>query len=713
MIQSYKLQEPDFRGTRFLEHKKDLKGNNDLLCLTRPDVIEEIHSLYYEAGTDICETNTFNGTSISQADYELQHIVYDLNLAAAQICRRAADLWTSRTPDKPRYVAGAIGPTSQTCSLSPRVNEPEFRTVTFRQLCDAYKEQIRGLVDGGVDILMVETIFDTLNAKAALFAIEEFYDERPSVAKCPVIISGTITDAAGRTLSGQTAEAFYISVAHSKPLCVGLNCALGAQAMRPHIKALSEIAECYVSAYPNAGLPNAMGGYDESAEDMKNDLTDFAVSGFINFAGGCCGSTPVHIKAICKGIAGVKPRVPRPEYKNLRLSGLEPFYFSENIRFANVGERCNIAGSRDFKKKIMDGKYESALAVALKQVEEGAIILDVNMDEGLLDGQYAMCRFLNFIMSEPGICKIPIMIDSSKFHIIEAGLQCVQGKCIVNSISLKGGEAEFIRQALIIKRFGAAVVVMAFDEDGQAADEASKVRICTRAYNILVNQVGFPPWDIIFDPNILTICTGIVDHNNYGMDFINATRTIKNTLPYCRVSGGLSNLSFSFRGLEKIREAMHSVFLYHAISAGMDMGIVNAGALPVYTDIESKLLQLCEDAILNRKEDSTDKLLARAEEEKEALADAKNAGGAKTAKVMDAWRALPVNERLTHALVKGIVQYIDVDTEEARLATQRPLHVIEGPLMAGMSVVGDLFGSGKMFLPQVLVSKDHILKTLD
>jgi 5-methyltetrahydrofolate--homocysteine methyltransferase len=555
---------------------------------------------------------------------------------------------------------------------------------------------------------MVETIFDTLNAKAALFAIEEFWDERPTQPKCPLIISGTITDAAGRTLSGQTPEAFYISMAHSKPLCIGLNCALGAQAMRPHIQALSEVAECYVSAYPNAGLPNAMGGYDESAEDMYRDLRDFAVSGFVNFAGGCCGSTPVHIRAINRAIDGVRPRAPQPEHKNLRLSGLEPFHFAENIRFANVGERCNIAGSLRFKKLILDGKYEAALAVALAQVEDGAIILDINMDEGLLDGKFAMTKFLNFLMSEPGICKVPMMIDSSKFHIVEAGLQCVQGKCIVNSISLKGGEAEFIRQAKLVKRYGAAVVVMAFDEDGQAADEANKIRICERAYRILVDQVDFPPWDIIFDPNILTICTGIEEHNNYAQDFINATRWIKENLPFARVSGGLSNLSFSFRGLEVIRQAMHSVFLYHAINVGMDMGIVNANALPIYSDIDEKLVTLCEDAILNRSSNATEAMLDRAEEEKEALAERKRlrAGGhgtvIKTAK--NAWRDLPVRERLSHALIKGIVQYIDEDTEEARAAASKPLEVIEGPLMDGMSTVGDLFGSGKMFLPQVIKS---------
>lgn len=705
MVQQYKLTENDFRGDRFVNHHKDLKGDNDLLVLTRPDVIQAIHEAYYEAGADICETNSFNGTSISQADYDLEHIVYELNVEAARLCKKAATIWTEKQPHKPRFVAGAIGPTSKTASISPKVNDPGFRNVSFRELVDSYKEQIRGLVDGGADLLMVETIFDTLNAKAALFAIEEYYEDTKT-PRLPLIISGTITDASGRTLSGQTTEAFFTSMAHSKPFCIGLNCALGATDMRPYLQRLGQVSDCFVHAYPNAGLPNAMGGYDETPEQFYGHIRDFAVSGLINMAGGCCGTGPKHVAQIAKACEGVVPRAPAKPAGFMRLSGLEPLDFTSTIGFANIGERCNIAGSRAFKNMIMKGEYEKALAVARAQVENGAQILDINMDDGLLDGEAAMRKFLNLCVSDPDITKLPIMVDSSKFHIIEAGLQCLQGKCIVNSISLKGGEEEFIKQATIVKRYGAAVVCMAFDEEGQAATKDDKIRICKRAYDILVDKVGFPPHDIIFDPNILTICTGIPEHNNYAVDFIEATREIKRLCPGCHISGGLSNLSFSFRGLEHIREVMHSVFLYHAIKAGMDMAIVNAGALPVYSDIPKDLLELCENAILNTSPEATEKLLARAEADKEN----KVSGAVKDPKKAEEWRSLPVGERLAHALVKGIVDYIVQDTEEARQSLPRPLHVIEGPLMSGMSVVGDLFGQGKMFLPQVIKSA-RVMKT--
>eukprot|EP00808_Paulinella_micropora_P031031 g2609.t1 len=698
MIQQYKLGEEDFRGNMFKDHHKPLKGDNDLLVLTKPEVIEEIHYKYYEAGSDICETNTFNGTRVSQEDYKMEHVIYDLNYQAALVCRRAAMKFSSK--DKPRFVAGAIGPTSRTASISPKVEDPGFRNTSFRELVDCYKEQIYGLLDGGVDILMVETIFDTLNAKAALFGIEELYQQNPEYERVPLIISGTITDRSGRTLSGQTAEAFYLSMAHSKPLAIGFNCALGAKDMRPYLKNLSNMAECFVSAYPNAGLPNAMGGYDEKPEQMYADLKDFCDSGLVNFVGGCCGSTPPHIKAIARAAAESKTvRKPQPQCKELRLSGLEPFSIS-NRPFINIGERCNIAGSRMFKRLITNNQYDEALAVARTQVEEGAQVIDINLDDGMIDGVAAMRKFLNLVMSEPAIAKVPMVIDSSKFSILEAGLQCVQGKCIVNSISLKNGEAEFKRHAKLLKQYGAAIVVMAFDEEGQAADCKRKVEICTRAYNILVSkEVDFPPWDIIFDPNILTICTGIEEHNTYALDFIEATRIIRKTLPHCHVSGGLSNLSFSFRGLETIRESMHSAFLFHAIKVGMDFGIVNAGALPVYTDIEPSLLKLCEDAIFNRTPEATENMLNRAEEEKN-----KGKDGGKSAAKVEAWREFTIEKRLEHALVKGITTHIELDTEEARQALGRPLSVIEGPLMAGMSVVGDLFGSGKMFLPQVIKS---------
>ena len=708
MIQKHKLQEHDFRGERFKEHPHDLQGNNDILVLTRPDVIKGIHLQYLRAGSHIIETNTFNGTSVSQEDYKTTDIIYELNVQAAKVALDAVDSFLEENPDAgPRFVAGAVGPTSKTLSISPSVEDPGFRNITFDELVDAYELQCRGLVDGGVHILMVETIFDTLNAKAALYAIDRLRSSlrengELEKAEIPVIISGTITDLSGRTLSGQTTEAFYISLAHARPLAIGLNCALGAKQMKPFLQRLSDISEFYVHCYPNAGLPNAMGEYDQSPQSMADDVKDFAESGLINIVGGCCGSTPDHIAAIAKVVKTMTPRSLNPHSTQFRLSGLEPLTMSQNIRFLNVGERCNIAGSRKFKNLIMAGKYDEALDIARKQVEDGALVLDINVDDGLLDGFAAMSKFLKLIMSEPEISKVPIMVDSSKFGIILEGLKVVQGKCIVNSISLKGGEREFIEHAREIKRHGAAVVVMAFDEEGQAADKDSKVRICTRAYNILVNQVGFPAWDIIFDPNILTIATGIEEHNNYAVDFIEATKVIKETLPYARVSGGLSNLSFSFRGLEKIRESMHSAFLYHAIQIGMDMAIVNAGALMVYDDIPKDLLDLVEDAILNRTATATERLLEYAEKERQSndKSDPSTKASSQTS-----WReGKTVQERLSYALIKGITEFIEADTEEARKQYNRPLHVIEGPLMSGMSTVGDLFGSGKMFLPQVIKS---------
>jgi len=702
MIQGYKLQEEDFRGERFKDHKASLKGNNDLLVLTRPKIITEIHEKYFAAGSDICETNTFNGTSIAQADYEMEHIVYELNKQAALVCRAAAVNVTKREPHKPRLVAGAIGPTNKTLSMSPDVEDPSFRAVTWQEVVKAYKEQIRGLYDGGVDIFMVETVFDTLNAKAACWALDEFFEDdlKGEVKRPPLIISGTITDKSGRTFSGQTIEAFYTSMQHTKPFCIGLNCALGARDMRPHLEGLSKVAECYVHAYPNAGLPNAMGGYDEDPPKMVESCTDFFESGFMNMIGGCCGTSPGHIAALAELASKYKPREPQPLCTNMRLSGLEMYEKTDNIPFVNLGERCNIAGSRRFKRLIMNKNYEDALQVALDQVENGAQVLDINMDDGLLDGVAAMQKFLKLIVPDPSIAKVPIMVDSSKFHICEAGLQVVQGKCIFNSISLKSGEKEFVEQARKLKRYGCAVVVMAFDEKGQAATYEDKIRICKRAYDILTgDRVKFPPWDIIFDPNILTIATGIKEHNTYAMDFINATKWIRQNLPHAHVSGGLSNLSFSFRGMSHLRESMHAVFLYHAIKEGMDMGIVNAGALPIYTEVGPKLVKLLEDAILNKHEQATENLLEFAEKERE---NKTNKGG--KAKQEAEWRKMSVDDRLTHALIKGIVKYITEDTEEARKKFDKPLEVIEGPLMKGMSTVGDLFGAGKMFLPQVIKS---------
>jgi 5-methyltetrahydrofolate--homocysteine methyltransferase len=721
MIQRYKLQEEDFRGDVFPNHTKDLRGNNDLLVLTRPHIIEEIHYQYLKAGADIVETNTFSGTFIAQEDYQLGQWARKINVEAAKVARRAAER-VEKEENRKCFVAGAVGPTNRTASISPSVEDPGARNTNFDELVKAYTEQCEGLVDGGIDLFLVETIFDTLNAKAALYAIDVLREKYTKLfeecknsgdvenaeayrarADMPLIISGTIVDMSGRTLSGQTGEAFYISVAHSKPLAIGLNCALGADQMKPFLQRLADMAECYVSCYPNAGLPNAMGGYDEKPEDLAKAIRGFAKEGLINIVGGCCGTTPDHIHAIATYVKGVQPRAPQPKCPYMRLSGLEPLILTPEKGFINVGERCNIAGSRRFKNLILKGKYDEALEVARKQVEEGAMVVDVNMDDGLLDGYAAMSRFLRLAVTEPEISKVPFMIDSSKYGIILEGLKVVQGKCIVNSISLKGGEDEFLAQAREIKRHGAAVVVMAFDEQGQAATKDDKIRICTRAYRLLVDKIDFPPEDIIFDPNILTIATGIDEHNNYAVDFIEATRVIKQTLPGAKVSGGLSNLSFSFRGLENIRESMHSAFLFYAIQAGMDMAIVNAGALVVYDDIPKDLLILLEDAILNRNKQATEKLLERAEKERTEL-DEKKKGGGKVSKDAQEWRSLPVDQRLAHALIKGLVEFIDQDVEEARHMFSRPLHVIEGPLMKGMSVVGDLFGKGKMFLPQVIKS---------
>jgi len=702
MIQRYRLEERDYRGERFADWQSDVKGNNDLLCLTQPRIVEDIHKAYLEAGADIIETNTFCSTSIALADYNMQSLAYEMNLAAAQIARRAADAYTSLTPDKPRFVAGALGPTNKTASMSPDVNNPGYRAVSFDELRDAYYDQVAGLMDGGVDMLLVETIFDTLNAKAALFAIETLFDERD--VRLPVMISGTITDASGRTLSGQTVEAFWISMQHVRPFCVGLNCALGASEMRPHLEALSAIADCYVHAYPNAGLPNEMGEYDETPHQMCGKIEEFAQSGFLNIVGGCCGTTPDHIRHIAEHVQNIAPRqIPQtPRYS--MLSGLEPLIIRPETNFVNVGERTNVTGSKQFARLIKSGDYAAALAVAQQQVEGGAQILDVNMDEGLLDSEEAMETFLNMVMSEPEIAKLPIMIDSSKFSVIERGLKCVQGKCIVNSISMKEGEAEFIRQAKLVRRYGAAAVVMAFDEQGQADTKERKVEICSRAYRILTEQVGFAPEDIIFDPNIFAVATGLEEHNGYAVDFIEATREIKANCPGVKISGGVSNISFSFRGNDAVREAMHSAFLYHAIHAGMDMGIVNAGMIEVYENIPKDLLELVEDVLLNRRDDATERLTEFAEQVKQD-------GGRQVQRDLS-WRETSVEKRLEYALVRGITDFVEEDTEEARQKYPRPLHVIEGPLMDGMNVVGDLFGSGKMFLPQVVKSARVMKKSV-
>jgi 5-methyltetrahydrofolate--homocysteine methyltransferase len=708
MIQRYPLEEADFRGTRFADHSHPLRGNNDLLSLTRPDIIRAIHAEYFAAGADMVETNTFSGTTIAQADYALEHVVYELNYESARLAREVADEFTAQNPAQPRFVAGAIGPTNRTASLSPDVNRPGFRAVTFDELATAYLEQTRGLVDGGVDTLLIETIFDTLNAKAALFAVQQFFNEGGRVV--PVMISGTITDASGRTLSGQTVEAFWHSIKHLPLLSVGLNCALGADQLRTYVRELARLANVPVSAYPNAGLPNAFGGYDESAQEFAALVEDYLKEGLLNVVGGCCGTTPQHIAELKKLADSYEPRALREEFgktqaeladneavanSSLSLSGLEPFNITPASLFVNIGERCNVTGSRAFARLIRSGDYEAALAVARAQVEGGAQVLDINMDEGMLDSEAVMTTFLHLIASEPDIARLPIMIDSSKWSVLEAGLKCVQGKSIVNSISLKEGEERFRHHARLVRQYGAAVVVMAFDEAGQADSYERRIEICQRSYDILVKEVGFPAEDIIFDPNILTVGTGLEEHRNYALDFIAAVQWIKENLPGCRTSGGVSNISFSFRGNDVVREAMHAAFLYHAIRAGLDMGIVNAGQLAVYDDVPKDLLELCEDVLLNRRPDATERLVDFAETVKQK---------GKVEVVADAWRSLPVAERLQHALVRGLTEFIDQDTEEVRQQVGRPLDVIEGPLMAGMNVVGDLFGAGKMFLPQVVKS---------
>ncbi len=695
MIQGFQLQEADYRGQRFADWGHDLKGNNDLLVLTRPEIILDIHRQYLAAGADILETNSFNATTIAMADYGMEALVPELNFEAARLARQAADEFSAQNPAKPRFVAGVLGPTNRTASISPDVNDPGYRNVSFDQLVEAYCQATHALIDGGSDIILIETIFDTLNAKAAVYAVESVFEARGE--RLPVMISGTITDASGRTLSGQTTEAFYNSLRHAKPIAFGLNCALGPKELRQYVHELSRIAECALSVHPNAGLPNAFGGYDLDAGDMAVHIREWAESGFLNIVGGCCGTTPEHIGAMAKAVAGIKPRAIGPRPVACRLAGLEPYTIDDSTLFVNVGERTNVTGSAKFKRLIINEQYAEALDVARQQVESGAQIIDINMDEGMLDAEKAMVRFLNLIASEPDIARVPIMIDSSKWEVIEAGLKCIQGKGIVNSISLKEGEEKFIAQARLIQRYGAAVVVMAFDEAGQADTFARKVEICQRSYKVLVEQVGFAPEDIIFDPNIFAIATGIDEHNNYANDFIAATAEIKRTLPHALISGGVSNVSFSFRGNDPVREAIHAVFLYHAIKAGMDMGIVNAGQLAIYEDIPAPLREAVEDVVQNRRSDATERLLAIAGDYKGGPAEKADPAAAE-------WRNWSVDKRLEYALVKGITEFIEVDTEEARQRSSRPLDVIEGPLMAGMNVVGDLFGEGKMFLPQVVKS---------
>ncbi len=695
MIQRHKLEENDYRGERFKDWPCDLKGNNDLLAITQPHIIKEIYTQYLEAGADIIETNTFNSTRIAMADYQMEDLAYEMNVAATQLARQAADEMTAKTPDFPRFVAGVLGPTNRTCSISPDVNDPSFRNVTFDDLVATYYEATQALVDGGADLLLIETIFDTLNAKAAIFAVQKYFDDHQQIL--PIMISGTITDASGRTLSGQTTEAFWNSLRHAKPLSIGLNCALGPKELRQYVAELSKISETYTSAHPNAGLPNEFGGYDETPDDMAIEIGEWAQSGFLNIIGGCCGTTPDHIRAIKAAVDKFPPRQLPDIPIACRLSGLEPCTITKDSLFLNIGERANVTGSARFKKLIKEENYETALEVAREQVETGAQVIDVNMDEGLLDSKAVMVKFLNLVATEPDISKVPLMVDSSKWEILEAGLKCVQGKSIVNSISLKEGEENFIKQAKLVRRYGAAVIIMAFDEDGQADTKARKFEICKRSYQIWVEKLGFPPEDIIFDPNIFAVATGIDEHNNYAVDFIEAIREIKQNLPHALISGGVSNVSFSFRGNNQLREAIHSVFLYYAIDAGMDMGIVNAGQLAIYADLPVELRERVEDVILNRRDDATELLLEIAN---------KYQGGASTqddSKTLE-WRDAPVGKRLEHALVKGITQYIEEDTEEARQEAERPLHVIEGALMNGMNVVGDLFGDGKMFLPQVVKS---------
>ncbi|WP_349432384.1 methionine synthase [Methylomarinum sp. Ch1-1] len=695
MIQSYKLEENDYRGERFADWSCDLQGNNDLLSLTQPEIIKSIHRAYLDVGADIIETNSFNATKIAMADYKMESLAYEINLESARLAKQAAAEVSALTPDKPRFVAGILGPTNRTASMSPDVNDPGFRNISFDDLVEAYSEAVKGLIDGGVDILLIETVFDTLNAKAAVFAVEQYF-ERIGY-KLPIMISGTITDASGRTLSGQTAAAFWTSLSHAEPISIGFNCALGAKELRQYIEELSHIADTHVSAHPNAGLPNEFGEYDETPEEMAKELADWAANGYLNIIGGCCGTSPAHIEAIIKAVEKHPPRKVPELAKQCHLAGLEPMAIGPDTLFVNVGERTNVTGSARFKRLIVEEDYETALEVAKQQVENGAQIIDINMDEGMLDSQQAMTRFLNLIAAEPDIAKVPIMLDSSKWEILEAGLKCIQGKGVVNSISLKEGEEAFIQHAKLVRRYGAAVIVMAFDEQGQADTFERKVEICQRAYKILTERVGFPAEDIIFDPNIFAIATGIEEHNNYGMDFIEATREIKRTLPHALISGGVSNVSFSFRGNNPVREAIHAVFLYHAIHAGMDMGIVNAGQLAIYEDIPEELRNTVEDVVLNRDPGATEKLLE--------IAEKYRGDGSTSAKQEDLeWRSWPVNKRLEHALIKGIADYIDEDTEQARQEAEKPLLVIEGPLMDGMNVVGDLFGAGKMFLPQVVKS---------
>ncbi len=694
MIQTFRLTEADYRGGRFADWPHDLKGNNDLLVLTRPEIIRGIHAAYLEAGADIIETNTFNATRIAMADYGMEGLVHEINVAAARLAREVADEYEAKDPGKPRFVAGVLGPTNRTATISPDVNDPGFRNVTFDELVAAYAEATDGLVQGGVDLILIETIFDTLNAKAAVFAVQDYFQRHG--LRLPIMISGTITDESGRTLTGQTAEAFWNSLRHAEPLSVGFNCALGADKLRPYVEEIARKADVYVSAHPNAGLPNPLSetGYDETPEHLAAEIRAWAEEGILNIVGGCCGTTPAHIRAVAEAVAGLPPRRIPEVPRMLRLSGLEPLNVGEGSLFVNIGERTNVTGSRLFARLILNGEYDKALDVARQQVENGAQIIDVNMDEAMLDSEAAMVRFLNLIASEPDIARVPVMIDSSKWSVIEAGLKCIQGKGIVNSISLKEGEAEFLERAHLARRYGAAVVVMAFDEQGQADTFQRKTEICARSYRLLTES-GFPAEDIIFDPNIFAVATGIEEHNNYAVDFIEATRWIKQHLPYAKVSGGVSNVSFSFRGNEPVREAIHTCFLYHAIRAGMDMGIVNAGQLGVYEELDPELRERVEDVLLNRRPDATERLVEFAERYK----------GQTREQVEDlSWRQLPVEDRLAHALVKGITTYIVEDTEEARLKAKRPLDVIEGPLMAGMNIVGDLFGSGKMFLPQVVKS---------
>ena len=695
MIQKYKLEEKDFRARRFASHSHPLKGNNDILVLTQPDIIHAIHCEFLEAGSDIIETNTFNANPVSQADYGMENLVKELNVEAVRLARRAADAYTAKDPSKPRFVAGSIGPTNKTLSLSPDVNNPGYRAVSFEDIVRNYQAQLEGLIEGGVDILLVETVFDTLNCKAAIYAIEEMSREKG--VRLPVMISGTIVDASGRTLSGQTTEAFWISVAHTSGLLsVGLNCALGAQQMRPFLETLSNIAGSFVSVYPNAGLPNEFGEYDDSPEYMASQIADFAESGFVNIVGGCCGTTPDHIRAIAEKVSTIRPRQKPKPASELRLSGLEPLFVNRTTGFINVGERTNVTGSRKFARLIREKQYDDALSIARQQVENGAQVIDINVDEGMLDSEKVMRDFINLVASDPEIAKVPLMIDSSKWSVIESGLRCTQGKCIVNSISLKEGEEPFRERARKIMQYGAAAVVMAFDEKGQADSLERRIEICRRAYGILTEEVGFPPEDIIFDPNVLTVATGIEEHNNYAVDFIESVRWIKQNLPHAKVSGGISNVSFSFRGNNPVREAMHAAFLFHAVRAGLDMGIVNAGQLAVYDEIDNALLEKVEDVLLNRRSDATERLVESAETVK--------GDDTKTEEKQAEWRSCTVEERLQHALIKGIVDYIDADTEEARQNYPNPLDIIEGPLMSGMNVIGDLFAEGKMFLPQVVKS---------